>query len=132
MVNWNNAPAYRVAQKLVKVLSSHTPIPFTYNVKNTVELMDDLLKIPQGDLMKFASFDISSMYSNIPTNEMINILNDVCIKENMDDITRNEIVKITQTVVNQNYFLFQDNIYLQNDGLAIGSPTSSILSEVYI
>ena len=94
--------------------------------------MDDLLKIPQGDLMKFASFDISSMYSNIPTNEMINILNDVCIKENMDDITRNEIVKITQTVVNQNYFLFQDNIYLQNDGLAIGSPTSSILSEVYI
>ena len=28
-------------------------------------IMDDPLKIPQGHLMKFASLDISSMYSNI-------------------------------------------------------------------
>jgi len=93
--------------------------------------MDDLLKIPQGHLMKFASLDISSMYSNIPTGEMTKILNDLCVKGNVDDKTRNEIVKITQIIVNQNYFRFQDNIYQQNEGLAMGSPTSSILSEVY-
>ena len=75
VVNRKNAPAYSLAQMLVKVLSSHTPVPFTYNVKNTVQLMDDLLKIPQGHLMKFASIDISSTYSNIPTGEEINILN---------------------------------------------------------
>jgi len=33
VVNWKNAPAYSLAQMLVKVLSSHTPLPFTYNVK---------------------------------------------------------------------------------------------------
>ena len=94
-------------------------------------IMDDPLKIPQGHLMKFASLDISSMYSNIPTGEMTKILNDLCVKGNVDDKTRNEIVKITQIIVNQNYFRFQDNIYQQNEGLAMGSPTSSILSEVY-
>jgi len=46
VVNWRNAPGYKLAQMLVKVLSSHTPLPFTYNVKNTVQLMDDL-GIPQ-------------------------------------------------------------------------------------
>jgi hypothetical protein len=112
------------------VLSSHTPLPFTYNVKNTVQLMDDLLKIPQEHLMKFASLDISSMYSNIPTGETTKILNDLCIKRNVDDKTRKEIVKITQTIVNQYNFRFQD-IYQQNEGMVMGSPASSILSEVY-
>jgi len=46
--------------------------------------MDDLLKIPQGHLMKFASFDISNMYSNIPTGELIAILSDSCIKNSVD------------------------------------------------
>ena len=60
------------------------------------------------------------------------ILNDLCIKENVEEKTRNEIAKLTQTIINQIYFRFQDNIYQQNEGLAMGSPTSSILSEVYI
>jgi hypothetical protein len=94
--------------------------------------MDDPLKIPQGHLMKFASLDISSMYSNIPTGEMTKIFNDLCIKENVDEKTINEIVKITQAIINGNYFRFQDNIYQQNEGLVMGSPTSSILTEVYI
>ena len=117
---------------LVKVLASHTPLPFTYNVRNTVQLMDDPLKIPQGHTIKFASLDISSMHSNIPTGEVTKLLNDLCIKENVEEKTRNEIAKITQTIINQIYFRFQDNIYQQNEGLAMGSPTSSVLSEVYI
>jgi len=44
--------------------------------------MDELLKIAQGYLMKFASFDISNMYSNIPTGELIAILSDSFIKNN--------------------------------------------------
>jgi len=51
--------------------------------------MDDPLKFPQGHLMKFASLDIRSMHSNIPTGEMTKILNDLCIKENVDEKTRN-------------------------------------------
>jgi hypothetical protein len=65
----------------------------TYSVKNTVQLMDDLLRIPQGHQMKFASFDISNMYSNIPTGELTSILNDLCIKNNVDDKTKKRNLK---------------------------------------
>ena len=41
-------------------------------------------------------------------------------------------MKITQTIISQNYFQFQDTIYLQKEGLAMGAPTSSILSEIYL
>jgi len=94
--------------------------------------MDDLLRIPQAHQMKFASFDISNMYSNIPTRELTTILNDLCIKNNVDDKTKKEILKITQTIINQTYFQFQDNIYLQKEGLAMAAPTSSVLSEIYL
>jgi len=132
VVNWKNAPGYKLAQMVVKVLSSHTPIPFTYNVKNTVQLTDDPLEIPQGHRMKFASFDISNMYSNIPTRELTAIHIDSCIMNNVDDTTKKEIMKITLTIISQNYFQFQGTIYLQKEGLAMGAPTSSILSEIYL
>ena len=43
------------------------PLPFAYNIKNTVQLMDELIEMPQGQYMKFVSFDTSSLYSNILT-----------------------------------------------------------------
>ena len=116
----------------MRKLTSYIPLPFAYNIKNTVQLMDDLIEIPQGQYMKFASFDISSMYSNIPTGELMTILDELCNANDVDGKTTQEILRITQTLINQNYFQFQDTIYIQNEGLAMGEPTSSILSEVYL
>jgi len=81
--------------------------------------------------LKFASFNISNIYSNIPTGELLTI-NEVCNANDVDGKTTQEILRITQTLINQNYFQFQDTIYIQNEGLAMGAPTSSILSEVYL
>jgi hypothetical protein len=41
-------------------------------------------------------------------------------------------IMLTRTVTDQNYFQFLDTTYIQSDGLAMGAPTSSILSDVYL
>jgi hypothetical protein len=51
------------------------------------------------------------------------------------DLTKkltDEILFITHTVLEQNYFQFQDGFYIQKTGLTMGAPTSSILSEIYL
>jgi len=101
-------------------------------VKNTTQLMKDLTEIPQGHCMKFASFDINNMYSNIPTSELTSILYEMCKKNDVEEKTSKDIMAIAQTILNLNYFQFKDTTYIQNDGLAMGAPTSSILSEVYL
>jgi hypothetical protein len=58
------------------------------------------------------------------------ILKKLCKASNVGSKTTRDIVKITQTIIRQNYFRFQDTIYVQNEGLAMGAPTSSILSEI--
>jgi len=50
----------------------------------------------------------------------------------MNDKLKQEIIKISQTLVEQNYFRFHDTIYVRNEGLAMGAPTSSIFPEVYL
>ena len=72
--------------------------------------MDDVIEIPQWQYTKFASFNISSMYSNIPTGEVMTILNELCNANDVDAKTTQEILRITKTLVNQNYFQFQDTI----------------------
>jgi hypothetical protein len=41
-------------------------------------------------------------------------------------------MKIAQALIEQNYFQYQDTPYVQTVGLAMGAPTSSIFSEIYL
>jgi DNA integrity scanning protein DisA with diadenylate cyclase activity len=43
-----------------------------------------------------------------------------------------EIIKLTRIVLKQNYFQFNCNIYTQTNGMAMRTPTSSVLSVIYL
>jgi hypothetical protein len=45
--------------------------------------MKELRAIPYDRNMKFASLDLTNMYSNVPTNELITILGYVCENNNI-------------------------------------------------
>jgi len=56
----------------------------------------------------------------------------ICRKYNQEDMLIREILTITRLIITQNYFSFQDKTYLQDNGLAMGAPTTYILSEIYL
>jgi hypothetical protein len=37
-----------------------------------------------------------------------------------------------KVILSQNYFQFNNELYTQNEGLAMGAPTSAILAEIFI
>ena len=45
---------------------------------------------------------------------------------------KHESMKISHIIIKQNYFQFQNTLYIQEEGLAMGAPTSLILSEIYL
>jgi hypothetical protein len=66
-------------------------------------------------------------------NSIINIINNIL--ENNNEIEKNiqkEITYIAKTIIEQNYFQFDRKYYKQTDGLAMGTPTSSVLAETYL
>jgi hypothetical protein len=132
IINWKNAPPYKLAKLLARKLKTYIPLPHTFNVKNIVHLMKELTDLLYGRNIKFASLDISNMYCNVPIKEMIATLEKICKTNNIEDKTKQDILKIIQVIVEQNNFRFQDTIYVQNEGLTTGATTSSILSEIYL
>jgi len=132
IVKWRNAPAYKLVKLLSKLIEIYVLLPCDFNVKNSIHLIEDLENTPIDNSTKFASLDINNMYSNIPTKEVINILKLIGTQLNINTPITKELISMTSTVMKQNYFTFQNNYYAQNKGLAMGAPTSSALSEVYL
>jgi hypothetical protein len=126
-----NTPAY-IAKLLTKTLQTHIPLPYSFNVKNTVQLIEDLTDIPYSHNLRLASLDISNICTNIPTEELIEIIKIACHNNNIEDNLTRDIINLSKTIIDQNYFQFLDNTYIQTEGLAMGAPTSSIFSELYL
>jgi hypothetical protein len=102
---WKNAPAYELAKQLSKTLNNYIQLPYTYNVKNSMHLITDLQDIEINNNIKLCSFDIENMYTNIPKNDIINIVNTILENLGTENIQK-EIIQILGIVIEQHYFQF--------------------------
>jgi len=102
-----------------------------FNVRNTTTLIEDLTNIPFEQNLKLASFDTDNMIFNVLIDELLNIINIMCDKHNMEDKRKQEVIKVSKLLTDQNYFIFQDAVYLQKEVFAMGVLTSSNFSEIY-
>ena len=137
---------YKLAKHLNKLIQLYIPLPNVFNVKSSVHLIEDLLGIPYKQGIRFVSLDIENMYRNIenmyrniqnmyrniPINELVPIIEGMSLRNQLDEKTTNELIKIARTVLEQNYFTFRNESYSQTTGLAMGAPSSAIFSEVYL
>jgi hypothetical protein len=133
IVNWKNCPAYKLAKHLNSILINTLQLPNAFNVENTNKLAHLLQLIEIDDNTKICSFDIENMYTNIPTNELPNIIGNILNKNHIiPHESKIEINNLLSIILQQNYITHNGKWYKQNTGLAMGAPTSAILAEVFI
>ena len=94
--------------------------------------MNDLMDIPYTSNLNLASSDITNMYTNIPTKVLTDIIHQLCIYNNIDTTVQTEPRNLCNIILTQNYFRFNNIQYSQRQWLAMGVPSSSILSEIYL
>ena len=51
---------------------------------------------------------------------------------NQDQITIHQTLYLLETILKQNYFQHNDQFYQPNMGIAMGSPISGMLAEIYL
>jgi hypothetical protein len=132
IVNWRNAPAYKLSKLFTLKIKQISPLPYSFNIKNTTELIHELENTPITFTFMFASLDITNMYSNIPTTETKQILDNILTSNPIDPQVRSELLNWYEVISRQNYFLNNNKIIIKTDGIAMGAPPSSILSEVFL
>jgi hypothetical protein len=132
VVNWRNAPAYKLSQLLTTKIRQFASLPYTFNVKNSTELIQELKQTPITPSSRFASLDITNMYSNIPIKETKQFLKNMLASNMIDHNISSEILNCYEVITTQNYFAYRDKIITQTDGLAMGAPSSGIISEIFL
>jgi hypothetical protein len=78
------------------------------------------------------TLDIRDLYVNIPTEDIIHSTEFWFKLQSQDTIMLNQIKKLLKTVLQQNYFHYEDSYYKPMKGIAMGSPISSLASELIL
>jgi hypothetical protein len=77
------------------------------------------------------TFDIKELYVNIPVSEILNFVKTKLL-QNKDTQIAEQILTLLKEVLSQNYFKFQQRIYQPEQGIAMGSPISGIIAEIFL
>lgn len=133
IVNFRTAPTYKICKYLNRTIKSNLNWESNFSILNTTELVNNIKNINIPDNSYFISFDIKDMYSNIPPRETLTILEqDLRNSNNLNNQQIRDIIQLTKTCINQNYFEFNSHFYQQENGLAMGSPLSGLLSDIFM
>jgi len=112
--------------------SSESPPHYTFEFDNEVQG----LEINSGDIL--VSYDVTSLFTNVPLDETIQILADKAFTDDWFNKThelnpsRDQLIELLNAATKNQLFQFKGNLYEQTDGVAMGSPLGPLLANFFM
>ena len=119
---------YSLASFLFDLLSSL--VSNDYSCKDTFSFVS---QIKNANLFQnfFVSYDVTSLFTNIPLEETIGIAINLIFNHNPNlNITRKELKKLFLFATSKTHFIFNSKLYNQIDGVAMVSPLAPVLANI--
>ena len=109
-----------------------------YTVADNFEIANEIreLEIVNGDLL--VSYDVSSLFTNLPLDETIEILANRAFDNNWFNstydlnLTKTDLADLLSVATKGQLFQFNGVLYEQTDGVAMGSPLGPLLANVFM
>ena len=123
---------YGVAKFLVPILSPLTTNEYTLN--DSFHFINCLRGLDINDGCVMASFDVKSLFTQIPLDETI----DICLEELFRDseivhgFNRSQLKELLNIATKECYFLFNGTLYRQTDGVSMGSCLGPALANIFM
>ena len=117
------------------ILLSHSFTPTeegNHSEGNSVRLTECLSKLTIPQNAKLLSFDVTNLFISVPVSETLKLAEDILIDSAIHRVVRDELIALMSVCTKQNYFLFNNQFYTQEEGLAMGSPLSPLLAEIFM
>ena len=80
------------------------------------------------------SLDVDSLFTNIPLEETINICTNLLYNNEdiIEGINKSEFKNLLSLATQESYFIFNDVLYKQKDGVAMGSPLGPTMTNFFL
>ena len=121
---------YNLAKLLCNLLEPY--IPNDYNASDTFTFVQEINNLPMFG--KFLiSFDVESLFTNIPLKECIDLAVKYISEGNPDlKLTPSDLKRLFSFATAETHFLFKGSFYDQIDGVAMGSPLAPVLANLFM
>ena len=127
-----NTASYKLAKYLAKLLR---PLASSdYTVSSSKDFIDKWKNQRKLRGMKMISFDVTSLFTNVPLDTTIEILLTRIYdkKELKTNIPREDLKALLELCTKQVHFSFENVMYKQSDGVAMGSPLGPVLAGIFM
>lgn len=127
-----STPAYKLAKFLVPILSPLTTNDYTLN--NSYEFVETLKGFNNCNDLYMVSYDVESLFTNIPLYETI----DICLNSlftsctHVIGITKQLFKTLLELSVLNSYFVFNDKFYFQCEGVGMGLPLGPTFANAFM
>ena len=129
MVNSYN---FSLSKFLVNLLAPLCNSP--YAVKDSFSFAQEIQSFPNNNYC-MASFDVVSLFTNIPVNETFSIIENILYNgtdTEHNGLCRKLFKKLFDLCCRDNLFLFDNQLYKQVDGAPMGGCVSPSLAEIFM
>ena len=104
-----------------------------YTIRKTSDFIDNIKELKFNSDVVFASFDVESLFTNIPLSETCDIIENNLHQGNYNLPIKIELfVKLLKIAVTESVFLFNSKYYKQVNGCSMGGPLSPNLANIYV
>ena len=129
-----NSIYHTIAKKVASWLSK---VPETQINVRTKDVVNNIKNVQLDPNEKLVSFDVTSLYTRVPAMEALRIAaNKLYKNDNLIDerppISKTVFIQIGKLALNNIVMLTNDGYYIQKAGLAMGSPLSALLANVWL
>ena len=112
--------------------------PYAYENKFRLENSEDFVKRASELVLKedevLVSYDVVAMYPSIPQDRAITAINHKLVNDpelsQRTKMTPTEIIELLRMCLGGTYFVFNQQLYIQIRGLAIGASTSGFAADI--
>ena len=118
--------------KILKPLVGKSP----HHVDSTQDFVEQAKHITLAPGECLSSYDVSALFTSVPVDPALNIINDPLEKDHTlkerTVMEVSDVILLLEFCLKNTYFSFQDQFYEQVEGAAMGSPVSPIVANLYM
>ena len=126
---------YGVAKELARIIKTLMGNSECH-VNNTKQFADVIKKTKLEEEEYITSYDVTALFTSIPVSSALEIIRSKLEQgadlPNRTIMTADNTIELLRFCLNNIYFLFQDVVYEQTKGAAMGSPISPIVANIYM
>ena len=107
-----------------------------YSVLNSSQFANEVANMEISDDEVMVSFDVVSLFTTIPVNKACAYIRDKLNNDNTlhlrTSLNTDDIISLLEFILSNNYFVYNNCIYKQIHGCAMGSPDSPIVANLCV